>query len=107
MINHMLRINFSILLVTMLCCQDTDKIQVTGVAIDCKAGAAVISVEDSSLYYLDGIDYWNENTIGKKIKVEGKLLLKNFPPYDGGLVVQSIVGDSVRFILEPKWKLVK
>lgn len=107
MINHMLSINLSILLVTILCCQDTDKIKVTGVAIDCKAGAAVISVVDSSLYYLDGIDYWDENTIGRKIRVEGKLLLKNFPPHESGLVVQSIVGDSVRFILEPKWKVVK
>ncbi|RAW01110.1 hypothetical protein [Pseudochryseolinea flava] len=107
MINNSLIVNLICLMMTMFCCQNSEKILVTGVAIDCKAGAGVLTVPDSSLYYVDGIDYWEDNVLGRRIRVEGKLLLRNFPARKDGVAVQSIVGDSVRFILDPRWELVR
>ncbi|WP_133259650.1 hypothetical protein [Pseudochryseolinea flava] len=75
-------------------------------AVDCKAGAVVISLPDSARYYLDGIDHWKNNMVGRKLSVSGELLFRSFD-VSTGEIVQTIVGDSVPFILNPQWEIVK
>jgi hypothetical protein len=70
---------------------DTDKIVVIGTAKNYKAGAAVISDLDSTQYYVDGVDYWKDHVVGKRIQVKGKLLVKEHLPPPPGEIKQGIV----------------
>jgi hypothetical protein len=101
----MLKISLYVLLVFALCGRNESKsIVVIGIAENLKAGAAVISESDDKMYYVDGVDSWGDEILGKRIKVKGKLRVKEMPPPEKGELKQSIVG-TVRMIKKPKWKI--
>jgi len=79
------------------------KVVIIGKALNCKAGAAVITADDTP-YYLDGKEFWNKKFYGKKIKVSEALVIfklkkSSSPP------AQEIL--EKRVIKKPKWELVK
>ena len=96
---------------------DTSKhnIVIVGKAESAKDGACVLSKGDKKLYYLDGLDSWDEKIEGKTVKVWGKLLTKYIKPLPrktspepGKIppppIPQQFIGLR-RTILKPKWKL--
>lgn len=81
---------------------------VIGQALDAKGGAVIVSV-DENVYYIDGLNYWNNEIYSKLVKVSGKLLIEEFKKPDlkhGDITPQFMVGKK-RTILNPKWELVK
>ena len=48
------------------------KITITGTAQNAKGGAIVIT-KDSSIYYIDGLPYWEDDVVNTSIKVSGEL----------------------------------
>ena len=63
----------------------------------------------NKVYFLDGIDSWNEKIYGKTIKVKGKLLIekiKEIPKQLGLPIPQQMIGTK-RTILKPYWELIK
>lgn len=86
---------------------DKDHIVVIGYTGNVKDGGLVISKTDDKGYYVEGVDSWDENMVGKMVKVSGKLLIDEFPPpKEGEEEKQRIIGTK-RSIIEPKWELVK
>ncbi|MGN6637810.1 MAG: hypothetical protein ACTHJ8_02800 [Mucilaginibacter sp.] len=83
-----------------------NKIEVVGKALNAKAGAVVVGVNEIP-YYLEGIKRWDKKFYGKKVKVSGILLTENLPKRSHGkLQVQEITGTK-RTIQKPKWELVE
>lgn len=79
------------------------KVEVTGKALNAKAGAIVIGV-DQIPYYLEGMEQWDRKIYGKKVRVTGTLVIlrskkPNYPP------AQEILVQ--RIIKKPKWQLIK
>jgi hypothetical protein len=87
------------------------KITVIGRAISSKTYAAV-KTDDSLVYYLDGISYWESELVGKRVKVTGKFFLKEFndkTKSDNPLITaipQQRFG-TWRMLKKPKWTLVE
>jgi hypothetical protein len=82
---------------------------VVGEAVNFKAGAAVVIKNEKRAYFLDGISFWEENIVGKIVKVKGRLKLediKKLPHKPGFPIPQQMVGIK-RTILKPKWILMK
>lgn len=85
-------------------CNNTNDTTVIGKAENAKAGAIVTS---NNIYYLDKIDFWEDNMVGKTVKVTGKLMIEERKPVQPGEdVPQQIVGVK-RILLKPKWELVE
>jgi hypothetical protein len=80
------------------------KIEVIGKAMNAKGGAVVIS-DDNGVFYLDGLDKWNEKFYEKKVKVTGKLMIKEWEKRDDGEIRAEIAGPQ-KIIKKPKWVLV-
>lgn len=93
--------------------KDRTHIVVVGTAVNMVSGAAVES--NGSIYYLDDVLSWDEHTLGKKVKVEGDLFVKIYPPPPcpepavdpGGSPppppTSRIVGDFKQIIKDPQW----
>jgi hypothetical protein len=90
---------------------DTTKITVVGTAIVIKSHAAV-RTDDSLLYYLDGISNWDEKYIGKRVKVTGKVVIREDPfglrSTNPNITArpQPRLRDGI-YIKKAKWRLVK
>lgn len=94
-------------------CNDNSpkRITVTGRAIQLKHDAA-IRTDDSLIYYLNGIDDWEDKFIGKRVRVTGKLVVKN---YDTLIMNSNPKITAIpqqrrgvwKIIEKPKWKLVE
>jgi hypothetical protein len=82
-------------------------IVVIGEAQNAKAGGLVISRDDKKMYYLDGINYWGQNMVGKIIRVSGKLQIENKELQKKDEPVKQQITGIKRIILKPKWELVK
>jgi hypothetical protein len=81
-----------------------DEITVIGKAENAKAGASIISRDDKKLYYIDGIDFWDEKTVGKMIRVSGKLRTEKTEEQNSEEdIKQQIVGIK-RIIEKPHWE---
>src|SRR5688572_9388771 len=85
------------------------KITVIGTAIDIK-NSAVVRTDDSLLYYLDDIYYWHDEYLGKRVKVTGKLFIKEYQEEKNTnpkitTIPQRHYGHR-KFIKNPKWSLV-
>ncbi len=104
-----IKLCFSLFSLLMLCQEvKQDHIIVIGKAENAKGGAIVVS-KDNGVYYLEGIDSWDEEIYGKQVKVSGVLLIENFKrtkPKPGIPMRQEFVGTK-KTILKPKWELVK
>lgn len=55
-----------------------DTIALSGKATDTKAGAVVL-LADGRLVYIEGLDFWPADLIGKYVSVTGLLKRKNRP----------------------------
>jgi RNase P/RNase MRP subunit p29 len=48
---------------------------ITGTAKDAKAGAVVVTT-DNAVYYLDRLEAWSSDVVGKQVRVTGKVVVK-------------------------------
>jgi len=85
------------------------QIVVIGKAGKAKEGAVLIGPK-GYIYYINGLEYWDEKFYQKKVRVSGILVIQHFPAADGGEdLAHRLVGNTieVRTIMKPKWALVK
>ncbi|MEZ4773345.1 MAG: hypothetical protein R3D00_09190 [Bacteroidia bacterium] len=86
--------------------KEQNSFSVTGTAQNSKAGAVVISA-NQEVYYLEGIDHWDEEQIGREIQVSGELVTENFGQEylrnEKGEWSQGIAGEK-HTILRPVWR---
>jgi hypothetical protein len=82
-------------------------IVVIGKIANYKSGVSVISDKTGKYYVIKKFEYWDEEMVGKRIKVWGKLKLERPPitPYKPGLPIPQNFYGIRRLILNPKWKL--
>ncbi len=80
------------------------RVTVIGTAYNAK-GSACVSVDNGGMYFLDGLDRWDEKYYGKKVKVTGTLVLVHHEKQSTDSVeVQEWVGTR-RILKRPKWSL--
>ena len=60
----------------------TGKVTITGKAFDSKAGALLVTEENESIY-IDQLDYWPDDCIGKTISVTGIIVKTDAIPKAG------------------------
>lgn len=85
---------------------DKDYIEIAGEAQNYKAGAAVISNGNKKVYFIDGLEFWNNEIIGKEIVVKGYLVKIETPPQKEGEALKQQVAGIKRIIMKPKIKLI-
>lgn len=85
------------------------KVTVIGVAHNSKAGAMILT-EAKEVYYIAGLEAWNDDLFEKRVKVRGYLNTENFKEKDlknkKGEWVQGMIGDK-HSILEAEWELIE
>lgn len=86
------------------------RVTVVGTALVIKNYAAV-RTDDSVLYYLDGIYEWEKSYLGKRVKVTGKLSLKEYREQQNidpsiTAIPQRDYGTQ-KIIKKPRWRLVE
>jgi hypothetical protein len=79
----------------------------TGVAANGKRGAVVLVGAD--VFYLDGIDAWPDEAVGKQVAVSGTLVYEKLGPdpviADNGDRTQGMEGEA-SVITNPSWSIV-
>jgi len=110
----MKRIIFISLLCLVIACQSIHKpenikeqiintvgseITIEGIAQNAKSGGVIIT-NDSVIYYIEGVDSWEDNFYNKKVKVKGIL---DYIDWGGSTDSDSIKIQSG----EGKWNLIK
>jgi hypothetical protein len=88
---------------------DKKMITVSGVAQNGK-GNALLVVEDSTVYYIEGMDFWETIIVGRKIEITGVLQLETMS--EGGLKneqgeYKQGVADEKRILTNVKWKRIQ
>lgn len=87
---------------------EDQNITVIGIARNGKDGALVLTKEDS-VYYVDGLEFWEDSLNDKEISVTGILkiesLLANEMKNEKGEWKAGIVGDK-KTIRNAKWKVI-
>jgi hypothetical protein len=82
-------------------------ITVTGLAQNGKGGALLV-VDDNTVYYLEGMDAWENSMVGTRIEVTGALRIETLSENDlkneQGEYTQGTAGDK-RILTNVKWKL--
>ena len=86
-----------------------NEVIIIGVAHKGKGGAILLT-EKNELYYMDEIDSWEENVVGKKVRVTGRLTIKtikenNLKNKYGGWK-QGIEGDK-KIIQITNWEIIE
>jgi hypothetical protein len=91
--------------------RDKSRFTVVGTAVSVKNDPAIRS-NDSVFYYLEGIRDWPAEYLGRKVKVTGRLVVRNKP--ESGSATDSLItaipqiNYGKRNIIEtPKWRLVE
>ncbi|MBL7871216.1 MAG: hypothetical protein JNM78_06370 [Cyclobacteriaceae bacterium] len=81
-------------------------ITVSGLAQNGKGGALLLTL-DSLIYYIEGVDFWNAEVVGKKIQATGILRIETVTEgelkNELGEYSQGVVGDR-RILTEVKWE---
>jgi hypothetical protein len=85
-----------------------EHIVVIGQTKNAKGGAIVVS-KDNGVYYLEGIDSWNEEIYDKRVKVSGILKIENLKrsKQKPGIPMRAEMVGIKRTILKPQWELIK
>ncbi len=98
---------FFLILYSCATTKKKEPVIIIGQATNTKIGAIVTSNYDQKVYYIDSISGWNEDIIGKQIKVSGDLILKKLEPKPkiNGITQQQTIG-VIQVILNPIWELV-
>ena len=82
-------------------------ITITGTAHNGKDGALIVAKVDE-VYYIDGLEFWDESIQGKTVSVTGQLktesLIANEIRNENGEWKTGVVGDK-KIILEAQWKV--
>jgi len=79
------------------------KITITGTAENSKAYAVVITSDGP--YFIPHLSHWNDHYLGKKVKVTGRLVIKNHEAQSThGKQVQEMAG-TIRYIKRAKVSL--
>lgn len=80
----------------------------TGTAMDAKSGAVLVTA-DETIVYIERLDYWPPDFIGKKVSVSGILKQKKIIPDpkvdSNGAVSQGGTGEQ-KVLEQATWKLV-
>jgi hypothetical protein len=84
---------------------ENQKIEVIGKAINAKLGAVVVS-DDKGVFYLYGLASWDKEIYEKKVKVTGKLVVKEWEKIKEGEPIVATMEGSQKIIKRPKWILV-
>ena len=83
-----------------------EKKSFVGKAADAKAGAAL--VDDQTIYYIEGLDFWPESVRAKKVFIVGNLNKKKMIPDSSssakGVVTQGALGSQF-VIKNARWVL--
>ena len=89
---------------------DQADIIIAGKAENLALGACVISKATGIGYFVEGLREWDEKTLGKYVKVSGKLKVERIVERQhepGRVLYQRISSPVMRTIQRPKWKLLK
>lgn len=78
-------------------------IQVDGEALDAHAGAVITGAD--FLYYIDGLDAWPDDILGKRIRVTGVLRTEKRIPDGVGPHPAAGAGGTQSILYEAKWEL--
>ena len=79
-------------------------IKIVGIATASKGGAVVVTNENQRAYFLDGMDPWVGDIVGKKLVVTGLLQKVDMDSlYKDQPLMQRVFGIKYT-ILRPKWK---
>lgn len=88
---------------------DMEKITVRGIAQQGKGGALLIT-DDKIVYYIDALDAWDAELVGKQIEATGLLKIELMDEADlkneAGEYNQGIAGEK-QTLLEVMWKEVE
>lgn len=71
---------------------------VTGTARDAKYGAVVVTA-NNEVYYLDKMETWNKEMIGKQVRVAGKVVVREPKQTD---TISAEITTPVKIIKRPK-----
>lgn len=84
-----------------------DRIRITGIAVDAKAGALVLD-DTGTPYYIDGLDHWEEQYLDKVVTVTGELKKVKIKDEnkDSKKKKQQAKGTQL-VLMEPEWELAK
>jgi archaellum biogenesis ATPase FlaH len=84
----------------------TKMITTSGIAQNGKGGALLVT-DDTTIYYLEGMDTWETSLIGKRIEVTGTLKVETLNEdelkNEQGEYTQGVAGDK-RILVNTKWK---
>lgn len=92
----------------IICLQScvSNKVSVVGIAKDDKGIATLISKKGQ--YFLEGVHHWEQQYIGKRVRVKGELLVIKYVPDtinpEGFSQVRKI---DKKYLQKAKWKLIK
>jgi len=79
---------------------------VSGKAYNAKAGAVLMIDEDTPVY-IEGMDEWDDDMVGKKVKLTGVLRPKQIYPEvdtEGGIISQGMSGTPMVLQLTKPYK---
>jgi len=79
---------------------ENEEITILGQAFDTKAGAVILTKEEKTIY-IDGLDYWPDDYVGKTVSITGSLEQSNTISKAGNLtnklIKQGIEGEQYIF----------
>ena len=88
---------------------ENEKVTVLGQAFDTKGGAVILTKEEK-IIYIDGLDYWPDDCVGKTVNVTGFLKQSNAIPKAGAstdkLVRQGVEGEAY-VLRNAKWTVLE
>jgi len=85
-----------------------NQLTITGIAKNAIMGAVLVT-EDNSVYYIDGLESWDDTTLNKKVSATGSLKTETFKEEDlqneKGEWKEGMSGEK-QTLLTPVWKIV-
>lgn len=79
--------------VQKLITEHRDSITVVGHALNAKHGA-IVTINDSTMYYIKGLGYWSETLYDKQVIVKGILLVNRETAENGGVWVTKYIKNA-------------
>ena len=82
------------------------RVTLQGTAKDAKAGAVLVVADDRPIY-LDGLDSWPKEALGKKVQASGILVTRKYipdPVNENGEISQGAEGEQW-VLAKVQWKI--
>ncbi|MCW4470718.1 hypothetical protein OGH69_17230 [Flavobacterium sp. MFBS3-15] len=84
-----------------------ERIRVTGIATNAKAGAVVLD-DTGTPYYVDGLDHWEEQYLDKLVTVTGELKKVKIKDENKGAKKKKQQSKGTQLVLvNPEWEPAK